>query len=440
MEVQSGRSADTCATRRSPASSSLFPSQNFPRQAIDLGAQRATMLPIMGWTGVQYSILRGGIAAAVASVCLARLGHVEGPVWPLLALGIPGALALSIGWRDRALAFNLLLIIGGVAAFVDGAPLVLPRADVVFTSLLLIFHLLVPVTPFGSWDARERVDPRGDWVRPAWLAHASWLVLALIHGDRLIAFFASGVQSEAELALPFVGWILAVLRIGFIAALVFPPARPTAWIALTFAELAMLFVPGSPEGGGALLLLHAFAANPIWWPGRSQFLTTNTSDSTSDSTSGSTSTDPSGSGPGKHEPARLFYDGDCGFCHRAVRIVLSEDLNTTDEIALRFAPLAGPTFERLTDTRDDIQADKLPDSIVLILEDGQLLTRSAAAIEIASRLGGLWRGLAVVGAALPAEPLDAAYDAVARVRKKLFAKPNDACPILPPELRARFDA
>ena len=410
------------------------------------------MLPIMGWTGVQYSILRGGIAAAVASVCLARLGHVEGPVWPLLALGIPGALALSIGWRDRALAFNLLLIIGGVAAFVDGAPLVLPRADVVFTSLLLIFHLLVPVTPFGSWDARERVDPRGDWVRPAWLAHASWLVLALIHGDRLIAFFASGVQSEAELALPFVGWILAVLRIGFIAALVFPPARPTAWIALTFAELAMLFVPGSPEGGGALLLLHAFAANPIWWPGRSQFLTTNTSDSTSDSTSGSisdstsgsisgsTSTDPSDSGPEKHEPARLFYDGDCGFCHRAVRIVLSEDLNTTDEIALRFAPLAGPTFERLTDTRDDIQADKLPDSIVLILEDGQLLTRSAAAIEIASRLGGLWRGLAVVGAALPAEPLDAAYDAVARVRKKLFAKPNDACPILPPELRARFDA
>ncbi|MDC1294934.1 DCC1-like thiol-disulfide oxidoreductase family protein [Myxococcota bacterium] len=398
------------------------------------------MLPIMGWTGVQYSILRGGIAAAVASVCLARLGHVEGPVWPLLALGIPGALALSIGWRDRALAFNLLLLIGGVAAFVDGAPLVLPRADVVFTSLLLIFHLLVPVTPFGSWDARERVDPRGDWVRPAWLAHASWLVLALIHGDRLIAFFASGVQSEAELALPFVGWILAVLRIGFIAALVYPPARPTAWIALTIAELAMLFVPGSPEGGGALLLLHAFAANPIWWPGRSQFLTTNTSDSTSGSISGSTSTDPSDSGPEKHEPARLFYDGDCGFCHRAVRIVLSEDLNTKDEIALRFAPLAGPTFERLTDTRDDIQADELPDSIVLILEDGQLLTRSAAAIEIASRLGGLWRGLAVVGAALPAEPLDAAYDAVARVRKKLFAKPNDACPILPPELRARFDA
>ena len=432
MEVESGRSADTYATRRAPASSSRFPSKNLPRQAIDPDAQRVTMPPIMGWTGVQYSILRGGIAAAVASVCLARLGHVEGPVWPLLALGIPGALVLSIGWRDRAVAFNLLLLIGGVAAFVDGAPLVLPRADVVFTSLLLIFHLLVPVTPFGSWDARERVDPRGDWVRPAWLAHASWLVLALIHGDRLIAFFASGVQSEAELALPFVGWILAALRIGFIAALVFPPARPTAWIALTIAELAMFFVPGSPEGGGALLLLHAFAANPIWWPGRSQFLTPNIS--------GSTSTDASDSAAGKQEPARLFYDGDCGFCHRAVRIVLSEDLNTTDEIALRFAPLAGPTFERLTDTRDDIQADELPDSIVLILEDGQLLTRSAAAIEIASRLGGLWRGLAVVGAALPAAPLDAAYDAVARVRKKLFAKPNDACPILPPEMRARFDA
>ena len=374
----------------------------------------------MGWTGVQYSILRCGIAVAVASVCLTRLGEVEGPVWPLLALGLPGALALSIGWRDRALAFNLLLLIGGVAAFVDGAPLVLPRADVAFTALLLLFHLFVPVTPFGSLDARDRIDPRGDWYRPAWLAHASWLALALIHGERLMEFFAASAQSEVVLTLPFIGWLIAALRIAFIAALFFPPARPTAWIALTLVEVAMFFVPGGPEGAGPLLLLHAFAANPSWWPGRSRLISPNATKSP--------------------EPARLFYDGDCGFCHRAVRIVLSEDLNTPESIALRFAPLAGPTFERLEAAREGSQADELPDSIVLTLEDGRLLTRSAAVLEIASRLGGLWRGLSIVGGALPEAALDTAYDAVARVRKRLFAKPSDACPILPPELRARFDA
>ena len=32
-----------------------------------------------------------------------------------------------------------------------------------------------------------------------------------------------------------------------------------------------------------------------------------------------------------------------------------------------------------------------------------------------------------------------AYDAVARVRKRIFATPKDACPILPPALRERFE-
>ena len=41
--------------------------------------------------------------------------------------------------------------------------------------------------------------------------------------------------------------------------------------------------------------------------------------------------------------------------------------------------------------------------------------------------------------ALPSAWLDAAYDAIARVRKRIFAAPKDACPILPPDLRTRFD-
>jgi predicted DCC family thiol-disulfide oxidoreductase YuxK len=35
--------------------------------------------------------------------------------------------------------------------------------------------------------------------------------------------------------------------------------------------------------------------------------------------------------------------------------------------------------------------------------------------------------------------LDSGYDFVASIRGKLFKKQEDACPILPKELRARFD-
>ncbi len=40
---------------------------------------------------------------------------------------------------------------------------------------------------------------------------------------------------------------------------------------------------------------------------------------------------------------------------------------------------------------------------------------------------------------VPRPVRDLAYDAVARVRHRLFAKPAGACPILSRELRSRFD-
>src|SRR5439155_1323839 len=72
--------------------------------------------------------------------------------------------------------------------------------------------------------------------------------------------------------------------------------------------------------------------------------------------------------------------------------------------------------------------------------DGARLARSAAVLHIAACLGGLWRALALVLRAVPAPLRDLGYDAVARVRLRLFARPTEACPLLPPHLRARFDA
>jgi predicted DCC family thiol-disulfide oxidoreductase YuxK len=130
----------------------------------------------------------------------------------------------------------------------------------------------------------------------------------------------------------------------------------------------------------------------------------------------------------------LFYDGTCGLCHGATRFVLSEDRRGT---AFTFAPLQGDTFAGMIATNE---RSALPDSVIVRTEAGELLTRSDAVIYVLQRLGGLWR---VIGVALPVIPQglrNRAYDFVASVRYRLFARARTVCPILPPDLRARFQA
>lgn len=131
-------------------------------------------------------------------------------------------------------------------------------------------------------------------------------------------------------------------------------------------------------------------------------------------------------------PEVLFYDGGCGLCHRAVRFVLRAD---REGRAFRFAPLGGRTFDERVPPA--VRAG-LPDSIVVRTAEGALLTRSAAAIHVLRRLGGGWRWAAGLLAAVPRGVRDAGYDFVARIRFRLFARPDDACPVVPPALRGRF--
>jgi predicted DCC family thiol-disulfide oxidoreductase YuxK len=129
----------------------------------------------------------------------------------------------------------------------------------------------------------------------------------------------------------------------------------------------------------------------------------------------------------------LFYDGHCGLCHRAVKFVLRHDRSGQ---AFRFAPLQGETF------RARVAAERragLPDSVVLLTRDGELLVRSAAFLHILRRLGGGWRALAALLGVIPRGMRDIAYDFVARIRYRVFGKREDLCPIVPAEWRARFD-
>jgi len=384
----------------------------------------------MGWTGGQYSLYRAALAVAaacaVAAVAAVADQSETASGFPassplagviLFAVVIPAALALALGFRDRVAACILLPLVAGAELFAGGT-LAIPswtglltrRAGLVL-ACLLVLHLCTPRAPFGAFDARERVDPRGGWQRPGWMTEIGWLLLVAITAA---ALFVADDSRTSIGRLARNGPELAAALVGLIAR----STRPVAWSVLLLWHLAAVSAFGAPGGEASRLLLIAFAAEPGWWRGRTLHAR-------------------SASLP---VPSRLFYDGDCGFCHRSVRFILSEELATPAALRPRFAPLGSLTFAERLAHHPELDPATLPDSIVLELEDGAILTRSAAALEIASRLGGFWRFLALIGSRLPGGLLDGGYDAIARVRKQLFAQPKDACPILPPDLRARFDA
>jgi len=129
---------------------------------------------------------------------------------------------------------------------------------------------------------------------------------------------------------------------------------------------------------------------------------------------------------------RLFYDGGCGLCHRAVRFVAARDRAG----AIRFAPLGGGTFLRTLP--QEVRAG-LPDSLVVRTAAGRILVRAGALSHLLRRLGGGWALLGWMAERLPQVLSDGLYDAVARNRGRWFRPPEAACPVLSPDQRGRFD-
>lgn len=274
----------------------------------------------------------------------------------LLALGAVTAIALAIGYRDRIAAILLSLL---WASLITPEPL-LANPGLVFFAALLLAHALTPTKPFGSWDARDRLDPDGGWQMPNILYLSAWILLSLGYVYLGTAQFLDSAR--------------------FVAVDLWP----------------------------GFLLLHLFAFNPGWI---------------------------ASSHSGGH--TLVFYDGACGLCHQTIRILLAEDALG---LRFRFAPLDSELFRaaRAEPGSGFTDEDPIPDS-VLVQRPGQAMTaRSEGVLELGHQLGGLWRLASTILGWLPNAVLDAGYDFIARIRHRLFTRPEDACPLLPPHLRARF--
>jgi predicted DCC family thiol-disulfide oxidoreductase YuxK len=100
----------------------------------------------------------------------------------------------------------------------------------------------------------------------------------------------------------------------------------------------------------------------------------------------------------------------------------------------QFASLQSEAARRLLQNAVGVP-ERLPDSVILI-EQGQVYTRSTAALRIARRLCGPWP-LAYLFILVPAIIRDTVYDLIARNRFRLFGR-QSACLVPTPALRDRF--
>jgi predicted DCC family thiol-disulfide oxidoreductase YuxK len=132
--------------------------------------------------------------------------------------------------------------------------------------------------------------------------------------------------------------------------------------------------------------------------------------------------------------AVVFFDGVCGFCDRLVQFVLAHD--KADRF--RFAALQSPYAAAILGRHGKIPT-KL-DTFYLVVDAGtpeeRVLERARAGLRVLEMLGGIYR-LAVVLRVFPTPLLNVGYDAIARVRYRLFGK-LDVCRVPTAEERAKF--
>lgn len=130
----------------------------------------------------------------------------------------------------------------------------------------------------------------------------------------------------------------------------------------------------------------------------------------------------------------VLYDGVCGLCNRFVNFLLRRDRRDQ----FRFAPLQGG-FAREILRRHGRDTGEL-DTVIVLPDVGQaderVLVRSEAMLWAVSRLGGIWRPIAIAGV-LPRSLRDWVYADLARRRYGIFGK-YPSCPIPAAKDRHKF--
>ena len=132
----------------------------------------------------------------------------------------------------------------------------------------------------------------------------------------------------------------------------------------------------------------------------------------------------------------LLFDGECGLCHRVVRLLLRLDRNSR----LRYAPLQGPAAQAY------LRAHGLPaadfDSLIFVPDWSRrdapdFLWRTSGVVAALRAIGGMAAWLGAVLAVVPPSWRDWGYRVVSRWRYRVFG-PWRARPLPRAEWTVRF--
>jgi len=118
----------------------------------------------------------------------------------------------------------------------------------------------------------------------------------------------------------------------------------------------------------------------------------------------------------------IYYDGECGLCHLAVRFILRVDSKNN----FYFSPLSNL----------DINLKNI-DSIIF-KRGNKVFYEGMAIIMIFENIDNNWNYLAKILKLIPINVLDTAYRWVSRNRAKISVKKVSSCPMVPSYYQKRF--
>jgi predicted DCC family thiol-disulfide oxidoreductase YuxK len=125
----------------------------------------------------------------------------------------------------------------------------------------------------------------------------------------------------------------------------------------------------------------------------------------------------------------ILFDGVCNLCNSSVQFIIKRDPKSI----FRFASIQSDAGRELLTTHGED-----PDALasVILIREGKVYKRSAAALEIARRLSGAWP-LFYAFRIFPSAFLDIFYNLIARNRYRWFGR-QDECMIPDGNLSLRF--
>lgn len=330
----------------------------------------------------------------------------------LLGLGIISGCGIMLGKYDKLSAFYAFYLL---ACLISRNPLI-TNPSLPYLGWMLVLYLFIP----GRKNSES-------WRLSQSLYFAAWAILALTYTysgytKLLSPSWVSGETIDFVLQNPlardlwFREWLLSLPTIylksltwGILwVELLFVPLamskrlRPLAWLVMLIVQGGFLICLNFADLTFPMLLIHLLTFDPNWIKPREHKL-----------------------------PLWLFYDGQCGLCHRYVKLVLSEDKRE----CINFSPLQGNSFKNKYSHKLGNQLN----SMYLLLPDGTLQSRSDAVITIFQTLGGLNAIYGFLLLCIPKAMRNFGYDLNAKLRSFYFKKPDALCPVIPAYHQHRFE-